>query len=140
MGETVTTFIDNVRCGECNAGLMLESASVVLQRYRRQPWLRHFWVRCDVCATHKLYWPTARQMGLAERLRCRSVTDESAPRDVTACYARCNGFSGAGSRQAAPLEILSRDLVFLLGMLCATCGPTPATVPAHSYYPAHWSN
>jgi hypothetical protein len=137
----VATFIDNVRCGECSAGLTLGSESVVLQKYRRQPWLRHFWVRCDVCATHKLYWPTARQMSLAERLRCRTVTDESAPTDVTVCYARCNGFPLTDRRQA-PLdsEILHRDLVFLLGMLAATSGPAPATVPALSYYPAHWSN
>jgi hypothetical protein len=141
MGETVATFIDRVRCGECDAGLTLESGSVVLQKYRRQPWLRHFWVRCDVCATHKLYWPTARQMGLAQRLRCRTVTDESASTDVTACYARCNGHPVPVSvHRRPPLDILSQDLVFLLGMLAATSGPTPATVPAHSYYPAHWSN
>ena len=135
----MATFIDKVRCGECDAGLTLESGSVVLQRYRRQPWLRHFWVRCDVCATHKLYWPTSRQLGLAERLRCRTVTDESAPGDVSACYARCNGLPVTQGRRA-PVEILNQDLVFLLGMLAATSGPTPAKVPAHSYYPAHWSN
>ena len=85
-----------------SAGLTLESESVVLQKYRRQPWLRHFWVRCDVCATHKLYWPTARQMSLAERLRCRTVTDESAPTDVTVSYAKCNGLPVTERRQAPP--------------------------------------
>ena len=114
---------------------------MVLQSYRRQPWLRHFWVRCDVCATHKLYWPTARQLDLAERLRCRTVTDESAPTDVTACYAKCKGLPLA-KRQQAPLHIPNRDLGFLLGMLAVTCGPAPApaSVTALSYYPAHWSN
>ncbi len=141
-GETVATFIDYVRCGECSAGLTLGSESVVLQKYRRQPWLRHFWVRCDVCATHKLYWPTARQMSLAERLRCRTVTDESAPTDVTSCFARYNRHPVpvCGDRWA-PVAILHQELVFLLGMLAATTsGPAPATVPALSYYPAHWSN
>ncbi len=134
----MATFIDQVRCGECEAGLTLEVRSVVLQRYRRQPWLRHLWVHCDVCAAHKLYWPTVRQMRLAERLRCRIVTNESAPSDVSASYARQKGVAGGG--HGAPLRIYNRELGFLLGMLAATSGPTPAKAPTHSYLPASWSN
>ena len=139
MGETMATFIDQVHCGECDAGLTLEAASVVLQRYRRQPWLRHFWVQCDVCASHKLYWPTARQMRLAEQLRCRTVTDELAPSDVTMSYARTKGLPMTRTRPA-PVDIPYQELGFLLRMLAATSGPAPVKAPARSYLPAHWSN
>ncbi len=134
----MATFIDQVRCGECEAGLTLEARSVVLQRYRRQPWLRHFWVHCDVCAAHKLYWPTLRQMRLAERLRCRTVTNESAPTDVSSSYAKSKGIPASGS--GAPLVIPNRELGFLLQMLAATSGPAPGKAPTHSYLPASWSN
>ena len=54
------SYIDNVRCGNCDAGLMLEASIVTIQNYREQPDVRHFWVYCSFCATHKLYWPTVR--------------------------------------------------------------------------------
>ena len=136
----MATFIDNVRCGECDAGLTLETVSVVLQRYRRQPWLRHFWVHCELCASHKLYWPTARQMRLAEQLRCRTVTDEAAPADVSDSYAKSNGRLPVTMARGAQVTISNQELGFLLSMLAATSGPAPAKAPARSYLPAHWSN
>lgn len=136
----MATFIDHVRCGECDAGLTLEAMSVVLQRYRRQPWLRHFWVHCELCASHKLYWPTARQMRLAEQLRCRTVTDEAAPADVSASYVKSQGRLPVTMGRGAPVKIPYQELGFLLSMLAATSGPAPVKAPAHCYLPAHWSN
>jgi hypothetical protein len=140
----VATFIEHVRCGGCEACLTLETDSVVLQQYRRQPWLRHFWVRCDVCAAHKLYWPTPRQVRLAERMACRVVLDEVAPGDVSDAYARSKGFRGL-SRRAA-VDIPNTDIAFLLSMLAVITGVagTAATVrtgvPTLSYLPASWAN
>lgn len=111
---------------------------MVLQRYRRQPWLRHFWVQCDACSGHKLYWPTARQLRLAERLNCRASVDEVAPTNVIDSYARTKGMPVTGRR--APLAVLDQDLGFLTSMLAATSGPTPVVVPVLSYFPAHWAN
>jgi len=136
----MATFIDQVHCGECDAGLTLGAVSVVLQRYRRQPWLRHFWVHCELCASHKLYWPTARQMRLAVQLRCRSVTDEVAPADVSVSYAKSNGRLPVTMGRGGPVNIPHQELGFLLGMLAATSGPAPGKAPARSYLPAHWSN
>ncbi|MEA2901452.1 MAG: hypothetical protein QOH36_1339 [Actinomycetota bacterium] len=136
----MATFIDHVHCGECDAGLTLEAVSVVLQRYRRQPWLRHFWVHCELCASHKLYWPTARQLRLAEQLRCRTVTEEAAPADVSASYVKATGGLPVTMGRGAPVKIPYQELGFLLGMLAATCGPAPVKAPARSYLPAHWSN
>ncbi|HEX7277108.1 MAG TPA: hypothetical protein VF244_07010 [Acidimicrobiales bacterium] len=134
----MATFIDHVRCGECDAGITLEAGTVVLQRYRRQPWLRHFWVRCDACAAHKLYWPTARQVRLAERLQCRDALDDGAPADVRASYARSKGLPVTSRRP--PLAILDKEIGFLTSMLAATSGPRPAAGPVPSYLPAHWAN
>jgi len=125
----VAAFIDQVRCGECGAGLTLEAASVVLQRYRSQPWLVHFWVHCDVCATHKLYWPTPRQMRLAAQLKCRTRTDDVATNDITARYSH-KGLP-VTSRLSA-LDIPDNELGFLLSMLAATGGPVPARGPMRS--------
>gem|GEM_PF-5206330 len=133
----MTTFIDHVRCGECDAGITLGASSVVLQRYRRQPWLRHFWVRCDVCAAHKLYWPTPRQLRLAEALKCRASLGELAPSDVRASYEQS---TGRPVDRQGPVSFPAHELGFLLSMLAATSGPAPMRAPARSYLPAHWSN
>ncbi len=140
----MATFIDHVRCGECETGLTLETASVVMQRYRLQPWLVHFWVHCDVCAAHKLYWPSPRQLRLADRLNFRTVTDNEASDDVSACYAKLKGWP-AGSRRpavavAVAVDILKADLRFLLSMLAANSGPAPAGGPPRWHLPAHWAN
>jgi hypothetical protein len=134
----MSTFIDHVRCGVCDAGLTLEATSVVVQRYRRQPWIRHFWVLCDVCAAHKLYWPTTRQVRLADQLHCPTAVDDAAPDDVFRSYARSNGLPATDRR--APLVIPNADLGFLLSMLAATTGLTRAAAPVQSYLPAHWAN
>jgi hypothetical protein len=117
---------------------MLEATNVVQQRYRRQSWLRHFWVRCDGCEAHKLYWPTARQVRLASQLRCRIVVDDSASDDVTASYARTRGLTVIG--WPAPVTIPTTELPFLLSMLAAMGAPGPANRPTQSYLPAHWAN
>ncbi len=137
-GGNVATFIDQVRCGDCDAGITLEMGTVVLQRYRRQPWLRHFWVRCDACAAHKLYWPSTRQLRLAEALRCEASLNDVAPSEVTAAYARSKGLPVTRGRP--PLAALDKELGFLRSMLAATSGALSATTPAQSYLPAHWAN
>ncbi len=134
----MATFIDHVRCGECDAGLTLEAATVVLQRYRRQPWLRHFWVRCDVCAAPKLYWPTPRQVRLAGLLKCHIAIDEMAPANVTASYARSHRMPVVDRRPA--IDFPNNELGFLLSMLAATTGPRPAPGQTQSYLPASWAN
>jgi hypothetical protein len=134
----VATFIDQVRCGGCDAELTLEVGSVVVQRYRRQPWLQHFWVKCDACAAQKLYWPTPRQLRLATQLICATNVADDAPADVTAAYARSNRMPMVSGNPAA--DIRNRELVFLLWMLAATCGPNQAGWPARSYLPPHWAN
>lgn len=130
----MATFIDHVRCGECDAGITLEAGTVVMQGYRRQPWLRHFWVRCEACAAHKLYWPTPRQLGLAALLKCRDALDDVAPADVSASYARSKGLPVTVRK--APLAILDKELGFLKSMLAATSGGSPGP----SYLPPHWAN
>jgi len=136
----VATFIDHIRCGECETGLTLEAGCVVTQRYRLQPWLVHFWVHCDVCAAHKLYWPTPRQLRLAGQLKFRTVTDLAAPDDVSACYAKSKGWPEITRRRTATFSIPKNELGFLLSMLAATTGPVPTSSPAHWYLPAHWAN
>jgi len=134
----VATFIDQVRCGKCDATLTLEAATVVMQRYRRQPWLRHFWVRCDICVAPKLYWPTQRQVRLAGLLNCHAATDDVAPDYVTAAYARSNRMPVVDQRST--VDMPGDELGFLLSMLAATNGPVPVSGPPQSYLPQHWVN
>lgn len=134
----MATIIDHVRCGECDAGLTLEASTVVVQTYRRQPWLRHFWVRCDVCVAPKLYWPTARQVRLAERLHCQTAIDDVAPANVNASYGRWNRMPAVDRR--LKVDLPNDELGFLLTMLAANFGPTPTTGLTKSYLPAHWAN
>ena len=142
LGAKLATFIDHVRCGECDAGLTLEAATVTLQHYRRQPWLRHFWVRCDVCVAPKLYWPTPRQVRLAALLKCHTVVDDVAPDNIVASYGRSNRMPNVSRRTV--VDIPNDELGFLLTMLAATTGgateaPTGATRML-SYLPPHWAN
>jgi hypothetical protein len=137
-GGELATYIDHVRCGKCDAGLTLEAATVVLQRYRRQPWLRHFWVRCDICVAPKLYWPTPRQVRLAGLLNCHLTVDDFAPDNIIASYGRSNRMPAVDRRPA--VTISDAELGFLLSMLAATSGPAPASGPRLSYLPPHWAN
>jgi len=130
--------MDHVRCGQCDAGLTLEAATVVMQQYRRQPWLRHFWVRCDVCVAPKLYWPTTRQIRLAALLKCHNAVDETAPDNVIASYGRWNRMPAVQRR--LKIDLPNDELGFLLSMLAATSGPVPVNAPPASYLPASWAN
>lgn len=134
----MSTFIDHIRCGECDAGITLEAATVVVQRYRRQPWLNHFWVRCDVCVAPKLYWPTARQARLASLLRCHLSVDDRAPDNVSASYGRLHRMPRV-SRQPM-VDMPNNELGFLLTMLAATPPGTAANGPPPSYLPPTWAN
>ena len=134
------SYIDNVRCGKCDAGLTLEARIVTIQSYREDPSIRHFWVYCNFCAAHKLYWPTVRQIMVADVLACASLTDDKLPDDVLASYRRDavappDGADGADEPAPAAVEV-----AFLLNMLAATAGVDPRHVPRESYLPSHWSN
>lgn len=142
-GGKVATFIDHVRCGGCDAGLTLEVGNVILQRYRRQPWLRHFWVRCDVCIAPKLYWPTPRQVRLAALLGCHVAVDDVAPENIVASYARSYPMPSVSRRTV--VDIPHDEMGFLLSMLAATTGSattgtTPGQAPMSSYLPPNWAN
>lgn len=139
----MATYIDHVRCGQCNAGLTLEASNVVLQRYRRQPWLQHFWVRCDACAADKLYWPTARQIRLAAMLGCRVMVVPVANDEVSRAYGRTNPMPTVS--RGSTVDIPRDELGFLLSMLAATSRLTDAASrlpggPTRSYLPPHWAN
>jgi hypothetical protein len=134
----LATYIDHVRCGACDAGLTLEASTVVLQRYRRQPWLRHFWVRCDICVAPKLYWPTPRQVRLAGLLKCHLAFDEVAPDNIVASYGLSNRMPAVDRRPA--FRMPDAELGFLLSMLAATTGPPSAGGSHPSYLPPHWAN
>jgi hypothetical protein len=131
------SYIDNVRCGNCDAGLMLEASIVTIQNYREQPTVRHFWVYCSFCATHKLYWPTVRQIVLADVLDCRTVTAEVLPDEIMASYRRDS--SVPPDRIQAPIDPTA-EVAFLLNMLAATSGLDQATSQQECYLPSHWSN
>lgn len=135
----MATFIDHVRCGHCDAGLTLEASSVVVQRYRHQPWLRHFWVRCEACVADKLYWPTARQVRLATLLKCPTNLADIPPASVARAYARSNRMPTVS--HSSTVDIPGKELGFLLSMLAATNGPVPGSgAPTRSYLPPHWAN
>lgn len=131
------SYIDNVRCGNCDAGLMLGASIVTIQNYREQPTVRHFWVYCSFCATHKLYWPTLRQIVLADVLDCRTVTADVLPDEIMASYRKDS--SVLPDRIQAPIEPTT-EVAFLLNMLAATSDLDPATTKQESYLPSHWSN
>jgi hypothetical protein len=134
----LATFIDHVRCGGCDAGLTLEPGNVVVQRYRRQPWMGHFWVHCDACATHRLYWASPRQARLAQLLKCHTRLDDEPSGDVAASYAEVNGRRAVTRR--APVDIPTRELGFLVQMLAATSWPHEGKGPTPSYLPSSWAN
>ncbi len=135
----MNSYIDNVRCGNCDAGLMLEASIVTIQNYREQPTVRHFWVYCSFCASHKLYWPTVRQIVLADVLDCESVTAEVLPDEILASYRKDSSRSVPLARAQAPADPTS-EVAFLLNMLAATSDLDPATSRQESYLPSHWSN
>ncbi len=107
------SYIDNVRCGNCDAGLMLEASIVTIQNYREQPTVRHFWVYCSFCATHKLYWPTVRQIVLADVLDCKTVTAEVLPDEILASYRKDSSRPTDRARRRSSRPPRSRS--------CSTC-------------------
>jgi hypothetical protein len=126
-----------VRCGECDAGLALEADIVTIQNYREEPSVRHFWVYCSFCATHKLYWPTVRQIVLADVLDCATLTDDELPDEIFASYQAGALMPPAATDDPAPAAI---EIAFLLNMLAATSRVDPRKSPTQSYLPSHWSN
>ena len=118
---------------------MLEANIVTIQNYREQPTVRHFWVYCSFCASHKLYWPTVRQIVVADVLDCRSVTADVLPDEILASYRKDSSDSVPLARAQAPADPPS-EVAFLLNMLAATSHLDPATSRQESYLPSHWSN
>jgi hypothetical protein len=116
---------------------MLGASIVTIQNYREQPTVRHFWVYCSFCATHKLYWPTVRQIVVADVLDCRTVTADVLPDEILASYRKESSLPP--DRAQAPAEPTT-EVAFLLNMLAATSGLDPTTSRQESYLPPHWSN
>ena len=131
------SYIDDVRCGKCDAGLMLGASIVTIQNYRDEPTVRHFWVYCAFCATHKLYWPTVRQIVLADILECKTVTADVPTAEVFASFRTDSAVPP--DRVHGPAEP-TVEVAFLLNMLASTSGLDPLLPPGDSYLPSHWSN
>jgi hypothetical protein len=143
----VGSYIDNVRCGKCDARLMLEPGIVTVQNYRGEPAVRHFWIYCSFCDAEKLYWPTMHQIVLADVLDCAWRTDEDLPDDVLASYQEDSKLPPDRVRRLGPP---TTEIAFLLNMLAATSGDhppaspplasPPLASPPQSYLPPSWSN
>ncbi len=122
---------------------MLEARIVTIQNYKEQPSVQHFWVYCSFCAAQKLYWPTTRQLVIADVLNCAMVTDDDLPREILASYRKDKSryendwMAPEGVTEPAPP---AAEVAFILNMLAATSGVDPQPPLLRSYLPPHWSN
>ncbi|MEA2704482.1 MAG: hypothetical protein QOD63_2427 [Actinomycetota bacterium] len=116
---------------------MLGAGIVTMQNYTVRPSLRLFCVYCSFCATQRLYWPTSRQLVLADVLDCAMVTDDDLPEEILASYSKDGSLPTDRAEAPAPQAV---EVTFILNMLAATSGLDPGTSSLRSYLPSHWAN